>query len=104
MSTQTIQTTAPCPTWCQEPVGHPFVDEYDIGAERWHRHPIADLLPVELGHGTAQVLAEQMDTLDSASPAMVTIAGGISASLTGGEARSLAAALLRAADVIEASA
>lgn len=35
-ATVTIPTTEPCPPWCQEPAGHPYVQ--DLGqVERWHR-------------------------------------------------------------------
>lgn len=34
----TIPTTEPCPEWCQEAAGHPFVDETGTGEfVRWHR-------------------------------------------------------------------
>lgn len=106
MSTPTI-TTKPCPAWCAEPSGHPFVKEPDYPAvfepERWHRRQIAKLT-TDFNRRDTFVLVERLDFPDGGgSEAQVTLAGDIDGALSAVDARALASALIRAAGVLEAA-
>jgi len=105
MSTAGDTCLLPCPSWCEEPAGHPFTSADLDAFTREHRCSVvalhftdddgsADTYTVEV----AQI--EQLDRNDGArrqDPVSVEVYNALD-SMTGPQARQLAAALLDAAD------
>ena len=111
MSTDKPSTTLPCPAWCARPRGHGFGLEVDGRTWRGHHRQVASFkwpkpdrpsglttvtLLVEQGEGST--LDEEGVRLD-VEPVEIVLDIGEYATMTGPEARQLAAALLDDVDL-----